>query len=334
MQIRTRIRTLPMGRVRRLPIRSLPIPIEETVYPSALTQAFENHRKLLWGVSYRMTGSPADADDVVQETFLRAIQRPPADQASTLRPWLVTIAVNLSKDLLRRRRSRSYPGIWLPGPVEWEAAAPVVEAPQERFDLLEAGSYAFLVALEDLSPQQRAVFLLREVFDHSVEETARVLGMSESNVKVTLHRARKALKRPSYPTARRWELTERALRRFQEALAAQDLGALEALFAPDAKACGDGGGVYASVGIPILGGSAIARFFLSIARQGPPMRLALRQVNSLPAQLGEWDVPEAGPRAPRWVMLIDVDDQGRICWIRSVLAPQKLTGISWRASKG
>ncbi|HJW43640.1 MAG TPA: sigma-70 family RNA polymerase sigma factor [Geothrix sp.] len=327
-------RSLPRGKDRHLPIRPLPLSTEETVDPATLTQAFEHHRRLLWGVSYRMTGSPADADDVVQETFLRAIQRPPADQASTLRPWLVTIAVNLSKDLLRRRKSRAYPGVWLPGPVEWEAADPAAEAPQERFDLLEAGSYAFLVALEDLSPQQRAVFLLREVFDHSVEETARVLGMSESNVKVTLHRARKALKRPSYPTARKRELTERALRRFQEALAAQDLPALEALFAPGATACGDGGGVYASAAIPVLGPSAIARFFITIAQQGPPMRLALREVNGLPAQLGEWDVPEAGPRAPRWVMLIDVDDQGRIAWVRSVLAPQKLSGISWRAAEG
>ncbi|WP_257306251.1 sigma-70 family RNA polymerase sigma factor [Geothrix campi] len=300
---------------------------------TALAEAFEAHRKLLWGLSYRMTGSPADADDVVQETFLRALKRPPADQESPLRPWLAAIAVNLSKDLLRRRKSRPYPGVWLPGPVEWDTSDYVIEAPQEHFDLLETGSYSFLVALEDLSPQQRAVFLLREVFDHSVDETARLLGISESNVKVTLHRARKVLKRPSYPTSRKRELTGRALRRFQEALATQDLETLESLFTPDAKACGDGGGIYASAEIPILGARAIAQFFLLIAQQDPSMRLQLREINGLPAQVGERDVPETGPRAPRWVLLVEVDAEGRIAWVRSVLAPRKLTRISWEASK-
>jgi len=296
--------------------------------PTALADAFETHRDLLWGLSYRMTGSPADADDVVQDTFLRAIHRPPVDLESPLRPWLVTVAANLAKDLLRRRRSRPYPGIWLPGPAGLEPAAERAEVPQERFDLLESGSYSFLVALEDLTPQQRAVFLLREVFDHSVQETAAVMGISESNVKVTLLRARKVLKRPGYPTTRKWTLTERALQRFQEALAAQDLEALESLFVPGAKACGDGGGVYLSAEVPLVGAAAIARFFLAMAQQGPALRLGLRELNGLPAQVGAWDVHPSGPRAPRWALLLEVDAAGDITWLRVVFAPRKLHAVS------
>lgn len=296
---------------------------------SVLSDAFEAHRRLLWALSYRMTGSPADADDVVQETFLRAIEHPPADLEAPLRPWLVTVTANLAKDALRRRRTRPYPGVWLPGPVESDAWAGMVDAPQERFDLLETGTYSFLVALEALTPQQRAVFLLREVFDCSIEETARSLGLSEPNVKVTLHRAKKALKRPAYPTTTKRNLTERALRRFHEALASQDLQALESLFAAEATACADSGGVYAAAATPIVGREAIARFFLALARNSPPMNLELRYVNGLPGQIGERGGPEDGPGAPRWVLLAEVDAGGRIAWVRTVLAPRKLAAIHW-----
>jgi RNA polymerase sigma-70 factor (ECF subfamily) len=301
---------------------------------TVLAEAFESHRSLLWGLSYRMTGCPADAEDVVQETFIRALQRPPRDLDAPLRPWLVTVALNLAKDLLRHRRSQAYPGIWLPGPAALEPGAVAVDPPQERFDLLESGSYAFLIALERFTPQQRAVFLLREVFDHSVEETAKALGITAANVKVTLHRARKALQRPAYPSAQRRELTQSALLRFQEALAHQDLPALEALFAPEAQACGDGGGVYATGKVPIAGGSAIARFFLNLARQGPIPRLALRTLNGLPTQVGEWEVPGEGPIAPRWALNLDVDEAGRILWVRAISAPRKLGAIGQISQAG
>lgn len=294
-----------------------------------LAEAFESHRSLLWGLCYRMTGCPADAEDIVQETFIRALQQPPKDTEAPLRPWLVTVALNLARDLLRRRRSHAYPGIWLPGPAELEpeamAMAMAIAPPQEGFDLLETGSYAFLVALEKLTPQQRAVFLLREVFDHSGEDAAKVLGITVVNVKVTLHRARKALQRPAYPTLRHRDLTERALMRFQEALEHQDLQALEALFAPGAMACGDGGGVFASGRLPVIGGAALARFFLRLARQRPSPRLTLRNLNGLPTQVAERDVPETGSLALRWALTLEVDAEGRILWVRTILAPRKLT---------
>lgn len=295
-----------------------------------LARDFEAHRRLLWSLSYRMTGCPADAEDVVQETYLRALARPPKDLSAPLRPWLVAVAVNLARDLLRLRRAQVYPGIWLPGPVPLEKEpeeGPAVDPPQERFDLLESGSYAFLVALEKLTPQQRAVFLLREVFEHSTEEAAAALGMSASNVKVVLHRAKKALVRPPYPSRTQRELTRKALLAFQDALERQDLAALEKLFAPNARACGDGGGAYPTGKTVHAGAAEVARFFLALARLGAAPHLEIRELNGLPAQVGTWE-PARPHVPPRWTLHLEVDGEGRIRWLRTVSAPPKLLGIS------
>ena len=298
---------------------------------AVLAESFEAHRRLLWDLSYRMTGSPADAEDLVQETYLRALERPPKDATAPLKPWLVAVAVNLAKDLLRRRRARAYPGIWLPGPAPLEPEALAMDPPQTGFDLLESGSYAFLVALEKLTPQQRGVFLLREVFDHSVGDTATALGLSEANVKVTLHRAKKALVRPAYPSKAQRELTRHALAAFQEALAAQDLAALEALFAPEVRACGDGGGVYAAAKVPVVGAAAVARFFLGLAKAGSALRCEVRLLNGLPAQVVAWE-PAAPHIAPLGTLHLEVDAAGRILWIRAVTAPRKLAALAWPAA--
>src|SRR3954470_3892816 len=169
---------------------------------TAYAETLESDRRLLWGICYRMTGNAADADDLVQETFVRAIEHPPPRTSEPLRPWLVRVAMNLSRDLLRRRRRRDYTGPWLPSPVatdeeslpSFEPAAPAADSPAARYDLLESISFAFLLALEALTPQQRAVLLLRDVFDYSTAETARALDLTEANVKVTLLRARKRMK--------------------------------------------------------------------------------------------------------------------------------------------
>src|SRR5215510_10237455 len=164
-------------------------------------QTFDEHRRYLWGICYRMTGSAADAEDIVQETFVRALEKPPADMEAPLRPWLVKVAVNLSRDQLRRRRRREYFGPWLPAPVITEGESPLEfdqaptqeTSPVAHYDLLESVTLAFLLALEALTPAQRAVLLLRDAFDYSTSETAKALDMTESNVKVTLHRARQIM---------------------------------------------------------------------------------------------------------------------------------------------
>ena len=132
-----------------------------------LEELFAAQRPRLWGLAYRLTGSGADAEDVVQESFARLLERPPAE-GQPPRPWLVRVAVNLSIDALRRRRRRAYPGPWLPAPAErsdedWldSFASPAPDA-SLRYDLLESASYASLVALEALTPRERAVLLLRD----------------------------------------------------------------------------------------------------------------------------------------------------------------------------
>ena len=172
---------------------------DDPVQPAAIEEAFREHRGFLWGLCYRLSGNAADADELVQETFVRALERPPADLERPWRPWLTRVAVNLGRDLLRRRRRRTYVGPWLPGPVPTAAdglpCEPVDPAPGPgaRYDRLESVTVAFLLALEALSPAQRAVLLLRDVFDYSVRETADALAMSEANVKTTHLRARRVM---------------------------------------------------------------------------------------------------------------------------------------------
>src|SRR5499427_709758 len=174
---------------------------------SAFEEIFRAHERFVWGLCYRMTGNAADADDLAQETFVRAWERPPARTDEPWRPWLVRVAMNLSRDLLRRRKRRHYEGPWLPSPIETgdEAATPADKPPFDelahergdpaaRYDMLESVSFAFPLALEALTPAQRAALLLRDVFDYSVKETAEALGMSEPNIKTAHHRARRTMR--------------------------------------------------------------------------------------------------------------------------------------------
>src|SRR5262249_44906179 len=159
-------------------------------------------------------------EDLVQDTFERALRAPPDDTARNLRPWLARVAVNLSCDHLRRRKAAPYRGTWLPEPVPTEApqGKPSERPPHARYDLLQSATFAFLLALEALTPSQRAVLLLRDVFDYSVRETAEALELSEPNVKTTLHRARQTMSEYDaercVPTRALRKRTERVLMRF------------------------------------------------------------------------------------------------------------------------
>lgn len=305
--------------------------------PGFLAASYREHERFLWAVSYRLTGSAADADDIVQETFVRALEHPPARTDEPVRPWLTRVALNLGRDALRRRKRRAYDGPWLPSPVEAEPEPPSFEIPgkdgtEGRYDLLESASFAFLIALEALTPQQRAVLLLRDVFDYSVQETAGALGLSEASVKTTHHRARRALepydRERCRPSPEHVERSGAALVRFLQTLATQDVAAIEALLSEGVRVVNDANGEYKAARRIVVGPNRVARLFVGLLKwEGAgELRHEIRLINGLPAIVIE-RAPVLRGGAPRYVLRCDVDARGRITEIHVVLASQKLTAV-------
>jgi RNA polymerase sigma-70 factor (ECF subfamily) len=307
---------------------------------SLFTKWFEDHRQFLWGLSYRVTGSVADADDVVQETFIRALEHTPTD-LSAPRPWLVRVAVNVSRDLLRSRRRRSYIGPWLPDPVEtpeggalpsYEPAVDGQRTLESRYDLMESVSIAFLQALEVLTPTQRAVLLLRDVFDYSASEVSKALGMSDGTVRIVHHRARRAMAaydgQRSVPTIANRERTSLALEQFLELLGKADVKGIEQMLAADVRAVTDGGGEFSASPYPIVGRTDVARFFVRLATsRGASMRIRLVDLNGFAAALFDFDAP-IGRRAPRLVLAANVNTEGCITRLWVIANPRKLASVS------
>ncbi|MFF6780695.1 RNA polymerase sigma-70 factor [Streptomyces sp. NPDC012510] len=207
------------------------------------TDVFEEHRPILMGVAYRMLGRVTDAEDVVQDAWLRWSG---ADRSDVREPrgYLVRVTTRLAIDRLRQVRSRNeaYPGPWLPEPYVTDYGATVLDT-AERAVLADTVSLAVLVVMESLSPLERAVFVLREAFGYPFAEIAAMIDRSEPAVRQLAGRARRHVdeRRPRYevdPTERR-ELTER----FLSAAAGGDLDGLMSLLAPDVRLVGDGGGL-------------------------------------------------------------------------------------------
>jgi len=312
----------------------------------AVDALYEEHRRFLWGLCYRMTGSAADAEDVVQDTFVRAIEHPPRRTDEPLRPWLVKVALNLARDLLRRRRRREYVGPWLPSPIETDlsrqsaagATADVESDPpshepatlEGRYDLLESVSFAFLVALEALTPTARAVLLLRDVFDYSIKETAAALDLSVPNVKTTHHRARRAMavydaaRRP--PSSAGHVSAQKALTQFLRALQQHDVGAIEALLAEEVRTTTDGGGQFRSALRTIVGREKVMRFYLAVAVNAAEAAVRPAALNGAPSVVV--DIPSPPPGiAPRFTLTIELNREGQIAHLYVVSATSKLAAI-------
>ena len=310
-----------------------------TNHMSTAAELYEVNRSYIWGLCYRMTGNASDADDLVQETFVKALEHPPRRLDLPMRPWLVRVALNLSRDLLRSRRRRQT-DVWLPSPVpteeldtpaSFEPAAAENDSPMARYDMLESVSFAFLLALEALTPSQRAVLLLRDVFDYSTEETAQALGSSESSVKVTLLRARRAMqayeKERAQPSPSQSEVTQKALEQFLLYLEAGNVKGLERLLAADVVSISDGGGEVAAALRPIQGRDKVLRLILKTAEKtGASVGMLFRSLNGLPAVLFETATPLSN-RVTRFTMHCDVDRSGLIRSLHFVLAPSKLRRV-------
>ena len=306
-------------------------------------QIFDEHKRFLWGMCYRMTGSAADADDIVQDTFVRALERPPTDMEAPLRPWLVKVAMNLSRDQLRRRRRREYVGPWLPSPVLTDGEdqsgldhpTSTQDSPGERYDLMESVTLAFLLALEALTPAQRAVLLLRDVFDFSTAETAEALDMSEANIKVTLHRSRRTMgaydkHRVSNFSRRVVEMRD-TLQRFLSRLASGDVDGLKEMLAADVLLVTDGGGEINALAEPVYGIEKVLRLIAKLYEANRDVTsTSLRIVNGEPAILVERSQMRPG-HASFFTMHCELNDRSRMQRLHFVFAPSKLTALT-RAS--
>jgi RNA polymerase sigma factor (sigma-70 family) len=306
------------------------------VAPVDYQALFSAHREHLWGLCYRVTGSAADAEDLVQETFQRALEKPPADTARPWRPWLARVATRLAIDALRRRRTRQYVGPWLPSPVETapgaEPASPEADA-EARYGLRESVSFAFLRALEALAPMPRATLVLRDALGYSGPETAEILGVSPENARVLLHRARKALaaydERRRPPSPELDAAHQAALQRFMAALVTGDVARVAACLAEDARMTSDGGGQYRAALKPVLGRENVAKFFVGVLARSPqPSVVELRWLNGRPGVIT--CIPPQHPRdAPRSCMTFDLDEGGQVMDIHIVSAPDKLGAVEF-----
>ena len=295
----------------------------------------EPHRAFLRGIAYRMTGTVGDADDVVQEAFLRTLAKPPPDLTLPLRPWLVRVTMNIARDKLRRRRRRGYHGPWLPGVVDDDAVADVATADvldaEARYSRKESVTFAFLIALEALTPVQRAVLLLRDVFEFSGRETAEALGISDDNAKQVLSRARKALQ--GYD-ARRIDVSDEhaakndaVLQKLLFALATDDSAAVLAMLRDDVVGLTDGG-PYRAAKVAIVGATRLAQMLKALTKHWPvgTFTATTATINARPAVVLRSLDPQPD-YAPLWVLSIDLDDDGSISTLYSLGAPDKLTPL-------
>ena len=243
---------------------------------------FEHERRRLFTLAYGFLGSRAEAEDIVQEAWLRW-QKDESQEKREPAAWLTTVTARLALDHLRSARVRreSYPGVWLP--------EPVVDAPSAETSILVKSelSVAFLFLLERLGAEERAAFVLREVFDHSYREIGEMLGKTEAACRQLVKRGREKLhqERATPGAADRAE-SERVIGSFVAALGSGDEEQLLRLLAPDAVLYGDGGGKAPSIVNPLYGADRIVRFLIGVYQKFPGVFSSGRvQVNGAPALL-------------------------------------------------
>jgi RNA polymerase sigma-70 factor (TIGR02957 family) len=291
---------------------------------------FEELRPSAFAIAYRMLGSVSEAEDVVQEAFLRLHRA--QDQGKEIespRAYLSTVVTRLAIDQLRSARARreTYVGEWLPEPL---VTSPD-EDPARHAEMADSLSLAFLVLLENLSPEQRAVFLLREVFDYPYERIAEIVRKSEANVRQLAVRARRHVEegRSRFEASR--EQRDELARRFFAATREGDLGALEALLAQDVVLHGDGGGKAPALARPLHGRARVARTLRAWARSAARFGgVSMRPVD-VNGQPGAMTFDPEG----RLINVLALDIAGgQIQAVRSIVNPDKLRHLGPVADVG
>jgi RNA polymerase sigma-70 factor (ECF subfamily) len=291
-----------------------------------------------FAIAYRMLGSVAEAEDVVQEALLRVHSAIEGGQRiESPRAFVATVTTRLAIDELRSARARRerYVGEWLPEPILTDSK----DDPAQQAEMADSLSLAMLVLLESLSPEQRAVLLLRDVFDYGYDEIAIIVGKSEDNVRQLASRARAHLqqRRPRFQSSP--EQRDKLARRFFAAVQDGDLAGLEALLAHDVVLNGDGGGKVPALARPLRGRSRVARALMSWVRLGarlPGASLRPVEVNGTPGALlldgdarviGVWALEISGGQIVAMNSIINPDKLGHLGPVGDV---KSLVGIATR----
>jgi len=286
----------------------------------AEVELLQELRPAAFAIAYRMLGSVAEAEDVVQEALLRlhtALER--GERIESPRAYIATVATRLSIDVLRSARVRreTYVGEWLPEPLVSDSSGD----PARHAEMADSLSLAFLVLLESLSPEQRAVFLLHDVFDYGYGEVAEIVGKSEDNARQLASRARRHVEEGRMRFEGSREQRDELARRFFAAARDGDMDGLESLLAEDVVLQGDGGGKAPALARALFGARRVARTLGAWFRQGariPGASFREVEVNGQPGAL-----MLAGDGSVLGVMALDIAD-GRIQGIRSIVNPDKL----------
>lgn len=300
---------------RNASLESAPQGTADSAGPDHL-EVFAQHRPLLFSIAYRMLGGRADAEDMLQETFIR-LQQTAATEIESPRAFLVTIISRLCINHLQSARvtREEYVGPWLPEPLVTTSA----DDPSAVARVDESLSLAFLMLLERLTPVERAVLLLRDVFDYDYAEIADILGQHEPNCRQILRRARQHIthNRPRFDPSP--QQREKLLHEFLEASRRGDMQGLVSLLSDEIVLYSDGGGKAAAVPNPISGPDNVARFIVGARRKLVPRNVIRHpaQINGQPGVVGYVD------GRPYSVLSIDVAD-GRIRNIYIVTNPEKL----------
>lgn len=277
-------------------------------------ELFAAHRPMMFAIAYEVLGTRADADDAVQDSYLHWAGMDPAGVRNP-RAYLATIATRTALNAVRTvsRRRESYPGPWLPEPLVAEA-----DSPEQRLLMSEQLSYALSVVLLQATPEQRAVFMLHDVFDLPYPAVAEALGKSRAAVRQIAVRARARLGAADRSAASSEEGLA-ALEAFRAAVGSGDLQTLMDVLAPDAVLLSDGGGKVVAARKPVLGAAAIAGFLLKIAGTAVPgARVGIGPLNG-----GQGILVQAGDRLELTVA-VGTDEQGRISGVYLVRNPDKL----------
>ena len=287
----------------------------------AWTQSFEEERPHLFAVAYRMLGSAAEAEDVLQEAWLRG--RTIEEAPKSARAMWTTIVVRLAIDTATSARARreAYVGTWLPEPLATEAAERD-EPAEDRIDMMESVSMALLVVLEALSPLERAVFLLREVFDYEFGEIAECLGRNEAACRQLFHRAKGHVgdkRRRFEPDS---DEARKVVTAFMMSVVSGDTARVAALLRDDAISVSDGGGKAKAARNTVVGRERVAALSLGLAkRAGWDVETFLTSVNGQPAL-----VAHAGPRIV--TVIVFAIEGGLIASMYAVLNPDKLERLA------